>query len=82
MRVECGGRGFHIVLHEKYPPGEEIRLIQESSAIDFNYENGLSHPGSSYLWVGDNHHLNREEVKELIKHMKRWLKTGCLGENK
>lgn len=41
------------------------RLIQESSAV------------GDYLWVGD-HHLNREEVTELITRMQHWLKTGRL----
>lgn len=26
--------------------------VQCSSAVDFDYENGLNNPGSSYLWIG------------------------------
>jgi hypothetical protein len=51
------------------------RLIQESSAIG-DYENSFDCPGSSYLWIGQYHHLNREEVAELIARMQYWLKTG------
>jgi len=72
MRVEETQRGFRVLLEEKYQnkPGEFTRLIQESSAIG-DYEDSL--PGSSFLWVGDDHHLDREQVKELIEHMQYWL---------
>lgn len=71
-------RGFIAVMHEKYAEqGEMTRLIQESSAIG-DYPESLIIPGSSYLWVGRDHHLNREEVAELITRMQHWLKTGML----
>ena len=80
MKAEKTARGFIIVKHEKYAssPVEMTRLIQESSAIDFNYDDTLDNPGSSYLWIGDNHHLNREEVKELIGRLQYWLKNKRL----
>jgi hypothetical protein len=53
------------------------RLIQESSAIG-DYEDSFDCPGSSYLWVGDDHHLDREEVAELIENMQHWLDNGRL----
>lgn len=73
-------RGFEIVLHAKYPPepGDPIRLVQASSAIG-DYEDSLEHPGSSFLWVGQDHHLNREEVAELVARMQTWLETGSLA---
>lgn len=79
MKAEKTDRGFVVVVHEKYQnePGKMTRLIQESSAIG-DYENSFDCPGSSYLWVGQDHHLNREEVAELITRMKYWLKTGRL----
>ncbi len=79
MKTEKTDRGFVVVTHEKYQnkPGEMTRLIQESSAID-DYENSFECPGSSYLWVGQDHHLNRKEVFELISRMQHWLKTGRL----
>ena len=52
-------------------------MIQESSAIG-DYENSFQKPGSSFLWVGENHHLNREEIKELVERMEYWLKSGRL----
>ena len=72
-------RGFTRVLHEKYQnmPGEMTVLIQESSAIG-DYDDALNNPGSSFLWVGEDHHLNREEVAELITRMQHWLDTKRL----
>lgn len=72
-------RGFIVVMHEKYPNnhGEQTRLIQESSAIG-DYDDSFDRPGSSYLWVGQDHHLNREDVAELISQLHHWLDTGRL----
>lgn len=74
-------RGFIVVMHEKYPNnGEQTRLIQESSVIG-DYDDSFDRPGSSYLWVGQDHHLNRGEVAELISQMRHWLDTGRLKED-
>lgn len=63
-----------------YPSGtDDVVLLQESSAIS-DYDNAVDHPGSSFLWVGDQHHLNREEVAQLVSYLMRWLKTGELAE--
>jgi len=79
MQAEKTDRGFVVITHEKYQskPGEMTRLIQESSAIG-EYENSFDFPGSSYLWVGQDHHLNREEVAKLVIIMQHWLETGRL----
>lgn len=79
MRIEFTERGFPCVKHEVYPPGadKDDRVIQASSAIG-DYEDSFDKPGSSFLWVSNTHHLNREEVAELITHMQRWLDTGYL----
>jgi len=80
MKARKTERGFVCVGHRSYPNREEdLRLIQESSAINFDYDDALDRPGSSYLWVGDSHHLNREEVRELISRMQHWLDTGRLA---
>ncbi len=80
MRVEETPRGFRVLVEEKYQnePGEFTKLIQESSAIG-NYEDSYELPGSSFLWVGEDHHLNREQVKELIEHMQYWLDNKRLN---
>ena len=78
MRVKTGQRGFVRVVHPEYPnTGEETRLVQQSSIIG-NDENSWDIPGSSYLWIGADHHLNREEVRQLIKYLARWCATGRL----
>jgi len=71
-------RGFIVITNPRYvEPHDNIRLIQESSAIG-DYEDSFENAGSSYLWVGNDHHLNREEVKELIGFMQHWLDTKRL----
>lgn len=82
MVLELTSRGFQALFHEAYPPsstGHEARLVQQSSAIG-NYPDSLEKPGSSFLWVGEEHHLNREEVTELRDILTHWLKTGELAE--
>lgn len=80
MKSVRTGRGFVWVEAEKYQnePGEMTRLIAESSAIG-DYEHSMDTPGSSFLWVGQDHHLNKEEVAELIERMAHWLATGRLA---
>ena len=67
-------RGFRLIVHQDYAARDfrEVRLIQESSAIGC-YKHAYHNPGSSFLWIGENHHLNREEVAELIKGLQFWL---------
>ena len=78
MKKERTGKHFQIVTHPTYlEPHDKIRLVQQSSAVG-DYEDSWDNPGSSYLWVGDKHHLNREEVSKLIKYLNNWVKTGEL----
>jgi hypothetical protein len=80
MKAETTPRGFRVVSHPGYDADEsrgEKRVVQESSTIG-DYEDSLSRPGSSYLWVGEHHHLNREEVAELAEYLRAWLATGRL----
>ena len=78
-RIKTEG-GFVVVVHPAYASDgkpEQVRLIQESSMVG-PYDDAFEKPGSSYLWVGDHHHLNREEVKEMLFHMMYWLENGHL----
>lgn len=79
MKVERTDRGFQVLKHEVYPPGaaKPDRLVQQSSAIG-EYPDSFDRPGSSFLWVGDNHHLSREEVRQFVTHLQSWLDTGYL----
>lgn len=79
MKIEKTVRGFEYVALPPYPHGgEPARLVQQSSAIG-NYPDSLDMPGSSYLWVGKDHHLDRAEVKELAGLLQNWLRTGRLS---
>jgi len=78
MKYELSNRGFGFIMHPTYANRpEEARLISESSAVG-DYEDSMDSPGSSYLWVGEHHHLNREEVEELVIRMQGWLTVGRL----
>jgi hypothetical protein len=73
-------RGFQVLTHPTYPPKKDdpgARVIQQSSVIG-DYPDAFDRPGSSALWIGDHHHLNREEVGQLVRHLQAWLDTGSL----
>jgi hypothetical protein len=79
MNVEKSDRGFDHLLHPKYlPPHDAARVASVSSAIG-DYPDSWDRPGSSFLWVGDHHHLGREEVAALVAHLQAWLATGRLS---
>ena len=77
MRLDTTERGFACIEHQTYLGGGTLRLALESSAIG-DYPDSLSKPGSSYLWLGDHFHLDREDIAELVVHLERWLETGSL----
>ena len=78
MKLDTDSRGFTVVAQRNYPKIEKVsRLLQESSAIG-EYEDAWDDPGSSFLWISENFHLNREEVKEVSDYLLLWLNTGHL----
>lgn len=82
MDVKKTSRGFELIdlpEHVATTAGrpERRRLVQQSSAVG-DYPDALAKPGSSYLWVGKDHHLDRSQVGELVAHLTRWLATGSL----
>jgi hypothetical protein len=79
MKIKIPDRGFSILEHKTYGnhPSLTARLAQQSSAIG-DYKDSLNNPGSSFLWIGDHFHLNREEVREFIGYLQIWLDTGSL----
>ena len=81
MQITESKRGFQEIRHKIYPAGTENlddRIVCESSAIG-SYKNSFDKPGSSYLWIGQNHFLNREEVKQLVDYLNQWLRTGSFN---
>lgn len=74
-------RGFQLIECPKYLPEDgkfvSARVVQQSSAIG-NAPDAFDRPGSSYLWFGEDHHLDRAQVKELVAHLNLWLETGRL----
>lgn len=85
MEIIKSDRGFEFLRHVKYGnemhgPNKEItRLVSQSSAVG-DYEDSMDKPGSSYLWIGEDHHLDRSEVKQLIGCLQHWLATGSLNQ--
>lgn len=78
MNVIKTGRGFEVIAIPTYANEPvDARLLGQSSAIG-DYENSMDQPGSSFLWFGNQHHLNREQVSEVVEHLQAWLKTGSL----
>jgi len=77
VKLEKSNRGFQILTHPSYPEGIVSRLAQQSSIV-LDYPNAMKKPGSSALWIGDHHHLDREEVSMFVSHLNHWLRTGKL----
>lgn len=79
MQVTTTSRGFEIIEHEKYAANVPTltRLVQSSSAIG-QYPDAFLRPGTSFLWIGQDHHLDREEVRSLVGYLQAWLDTGSL----
>lgn len=72
-------RGLERVIHPTYAyVPVETRLVGRSSAIG-DYDDSCDNPGTSFLWIGKDHHLNREEVSELVEYLVNWLNTGKLS---
>ena len=76
MKIKKGERGFMYLEHPEYLTWEDGILAMESSAIG-DYKDSLERAGSSFLWIGEKHHLNREEVAELITFLQHW-RAGIL----
>ena len=68
--------GFVVLEHDVYPPGGVARLAQESSAIG-DADGSMYKPGTSFLWIGAEHHLNRSEVRYLVHFLEAWLERGA-----
>lgn len=72
MKISHTERGFEYLGQSN----DKLR-VQQSSAVG-DYDDNLEKPGSSFLWIGEAH-MNKEEVKEIVDHLKAWLETGSLN---
>lgn len=82
MKVIKNERGFPCLMHNAYLPNEReerSKLAAQSSAVG-DYHDSFDRPGTSFLWIGYHHHLNREEVRQFIKHLQAWVDTGSLNQ--
>ena len=75
MQIDYNQRGFQVLVAESYPERLPTRLVGQSSVVG-DYDDALERPGSSAIWVGDEHHLSREQVMQLIDHLQCWVETG------
>jgi hypothetical protein len=81
LRVMHSPRNFELIAHAVYPPnkGAKAPIVRASSAIG-RYPDAFQRPGSSYLFIGDHHHLCREQIAELVGYLQNWLKSGHLKD--
>lgn len=78
MKLTTTERGFERIEHPIHKAHRvDSRLIQQSSAVG-HYPDSLLRPGTSFVWVGDKHHLNREQALELAYRLIAWAETGSL----
>jgi len=77
MKVTKNSRGFEHLEHRPHDAslGASQRLVQASSASGDDH---LDRPGTSFLWLGQDHHLSRSEVRQLVAHLQAWLDSGSL----
>lgn len=81
MKVELTERGFERIERASYGRGDGknvmLTLVQQSSAFKW-HDDSINRPGESFLWIGEEHHLDKEEVRDLISHLQSWVDTGSL----
>ncbi len=75
MEITRTSLGFGVVEHPSHPAHKMLRIVQESFM-----GKSCDEPGSSYLWIGEHHRLDRDEVSELNAILTRWLATGRLAK--
>ena len=72
MEIVTTSRGFRVLQHPSFICQQKVQLLAEASAMG-PYPDSVDNPGSSYLWIGHAHRLDREEVTLLIRQMQHWL---------
>ena len=74
MTIVQSDRGFRWLTHTVYDkPTASAELAGEFGMYRF----GVC-MDSSFLWIGKQHLLNREEVQQLVDNLQHWLTNGRL----
>jgi len=71
MRITKTERGFEII--HFFDRNSQICSLQQSSLADYEP------PGGSAIWFGrveNRMHIDLEQMKDLLPHLKRWVKKG------
>ena len=79
MKIGKTLANFPTIEHDIYSSGDSLKLLEQSTIIG-DYEDAFDKPGSSALWFGKDHHLNREEVAMVVHILEHWLETGDFPE--
>ena len=67
MHVELTPRGFEVIRLPQHPGADEAPIAQQSSLDE------------GRLWLGERHHLDYEQARELGERLIRWAGFGTLA---
>lgn len=67
MHIELTPRGFEVIRLPQHPGADEAPVVQQSSLDD------------SRLWIGERHHVDFEQARELGERLIRWAGFGTLA---
>ena len=72
--------GLQRIMHRVHAGIEQTVVVGQSVASRPDPD-VLTQPGSSYLWLSGGHHLDRQEVRELMRYLSHWVNTGRLFDH-
>lgn len=58
---------------------EQMCALEASTLIDTDSPKAFDNPGTSAVWlgpIGQEMHLNKNQARALVLHLRIWLKTG------
>ncbi len=69
MKLVRTSRGFERLEHRDYVTGDQTAIAKQSSKAE-----------GPFLWIGSDHHLNRDEVREFVGRLTNWLETASFSD--
>lgn len=79
MKISYTNRGFELI--EFVDDNGEACQLQQSSAMGVGES-----PGTSNIWLGQANglrmHLDQDQVRDLVAHLKRWIDTGSFRKRR